>query len=172
MRGAIAGFFHVFPMQFFLSVGAVGLLLISFFLGFIILLQRSSANAGMGTAFGAGAAEAAFGANTNKALTTATVWCTGLFFGLSLLLYLGNLHHYHAERGVKRNVNVESLVPAKDASKGALGDAKPLTPGATAVSPSVVVPMTPAAPAPAAPAAPVPPAPAPVVPAPAAPTQP
>ena len=150
-------------MQVFLSLGAVGLLLISFFLGFIILLQRSSANAGMGTAFGAGAAEAAFGANTNKALTTATVWCTGMFFGLSLLLYLGNLHHYHAERGVKREVNVDSLVPAKDASKGALGDAKPLTP-ATAVSPSVVVPTTPATPAPAAPVPPAPPAPTPAVP--------
>ncbi len=149
-------------MSVLLSLGSVLLLLVSFFLCFIVLLQRSSANAGMGTAFGAGAAEAAFGANTNKALTSATVWCTAIFFGLSLFLYLGNLHFHNSERGVKRSGNVESLVPA--APKGALGEAKPLTPGAPAVptTPGVVVPSSVA---PAVPAAPVPPVTTPTAPA-------
>lgn len=64
------------------------LIIISLFMVLVILMQRGSANAGMGSAFGGGAAESAFGAETTNILTKATKWSAVSFFVLSLGLYL------------------------------------------------------------------------------------
>lgn len=64
------------------------LILISLFMVLVILMQRGSSNAGMGSAFGGGAAESAFGAETTNVLTKATKWSAVSFFVIALALYL------------------------------------------------------------------------------------
>lgn len=64
------------------------LILVSLFLILVILMQRGSANAGLGSAFGAGVTEGAFGAEAGNVLTKATIWTAVAFFGLSLTTYL------------------------------------------------------------------------------------
>lgn len=77
--GIIIGFF------------TVGLLLLCAFVVLVILMQKPSANAGMGAALGGGAAESAFGAQTGNVLTRATILCTVGFFVLSFGLYLAHM---------------------------------------------------------------------------------
>lgn len=67
------------------------LIIISLFLMLVILMQRSSANASMGSAFGAGLTESTFGAEAGNVLTKATIWTTGAFFVVTLGLYLGHM---------------------------------------------------------------------------------
>jgi preprotein translocase subunit SecG len=64
------------------------LILTSLFLVLVILMQRANSNAGMGSAFGGGVTESAFGAETTNILTRATKWSSVVFFLLSLVLYL------------------------------------------------------------------------------------
>ena len=54
-------------------------------------MQKPSANAGMGSALGGGAAEQAFGGNAANVLTKTTVFAIIGFFVLSFALYLANL---------------------------------------------------------------------------------
>ncbi len=70
------------------------LLLVCVIMTVIILMQRSSANAGMGTALGGGAAESVFGGETANVLLKNTVIVAVLFFVLSFGLYLGTLAQY------------------------------------------------------------------------------
>lgn len=64
------------------------LILISLFMVLVILMQRASSNAGMGSAFGGGVTESAFGAETTNILTRATKWSALAFFIIALVLYL------------------------------------------------------------------------------------
>lgn len=75
-------------LNIFISFLTFILIIISLFMVLVILMQRGSANAGMGSAFGGGAAESAFGAETTNILTKATKWSAVTFFLLSLGLYL------------------------------------------------------------------------------------
>ena len=78
MSGFLIGFFTVV------------LVLASLFMIFVVLLQRGS-DGGAGSAFGGGAAESAFGGETNRVLTCATVTTAILFFIVGLGLYLGQI---------------------------------------------------------------------------------
>jgi preprotein translocase subunit SecG len=69
------------------------LVLVCVFMTVIILMQRSSANAGMGTALGGGAAESVFGGETANVLLKNTIIVAVLFFVLSFGLYLGTIAH-------------------------------------------------------------------------------
>lgn len=64
------------------------LILISLFMILVILMQRANTNAGMGSAFGGGVAESAFGAETTNVLVRATKWSAGAFFVIALILFL------------------------------------------------------------------------------------
>lgn len=64
------------------------LIIISLFMVLVILMQRANSNAGMGSAFGGGVTESAFGAETTNVLTRATKWSAFAFFLLALSLYL------------------------------------------------------------------------------------
>ena len=64
------------------------LVLVSVFLIFVVLLQRANTNAGLGTAFGGGIAESAFGAETGNLLTKCTIGASVAFFIVSFALYL------------------------------------------------------------------------------------
>jgi preprotein translocase subunit SecG len=90
------GFHHPFSenrtmVSFLIALFTVILLLVCVFMTVIILMQRSSANAGMGTALGGGAAESVFGGETANVLLKNTVIVAVLFFVLSFGLYLGTL---------------------------------------------------------------------------------
>ncbi len=57
----------------------------------VILMQRPSANAGMGAALGGGAAESVFGGDSANVLNKMTYSLIAIFFVLSFGLYLGFL---------------------------------------------------------------------------------
>ena len=75
-------------LSIFITFLTFVLILVSFFMVLVILMQRANSNAGMGSAFGGGAAESAFGAETSNILTKATRYCAFAFFGVSLLVYI------------------------------------------------------------------------------------
>jgi preprotein translocase subunit SecG len=52
----------------------------------LVLVQLPKKDAGVGMAFGGGAADALFGAGSGNVLTKITKWATGIFFGMSLVL--------------------------------------------------------------------------------------
>ena len=72
----------------FISLLTLVLLLISAFIVLIVLMQRTSQSGGMGAALGGGAAESAFGADTNNVLTKGTIYGIIAFFVIGLVLYL------------------------------------------------------------------------------------
>jgi preprotein translocase subunit SecG len=72
----------------FISLLTLVLLLISAFIVLIVLMQRTSQSGGMGAALGGGAAESAFGAETNSILMKGTIYGIVAFFVVSLGLYL------------------------------------------------------------------------------------
>ena len=78
-------------MSILIVIFTAVLLLLSAFVVLIILMQKPSANAGMGSALGGGAAEQAFGGNAANVLTKTTIFAIIGFFVLSFALYLANL---------------------------------------------------------------------------------
>lgn len=78
-------------MSILIVIFTAVLLILSAFVVLIILMQKPSANAGMGSALGGGAAEQAFGGNAANVLTKTTIFAIIGFFVLSFALYLGNL---------------------------------------------------------------------------------
>ena len=72
----------------FISFLTIVLILISAFVILLVLMQRTSQSGGMGAALGGGAAESAFGSDTNSVLTKATIYSIIAFFIVSLGLFL------------------------------------------------------------------------------------
>ena len=72
----------------FISLLTLVLILISAFIVLIILMQRTSQSGGMGASLGGGAAESAFGSDTNNILTKGTIYGIFAFFIISMALYL------------------------------------------------------------------------------------
>jgi preprotein translocase subunit SecG len=65
-------------------------------LGLLILVQLPKKEAGMGMAFGGGAADALFGAGSGNTLTKLTKYCAGIFLLLVLALSVMNTRARHA----------------------------------------------------------------------------
>jgi preprotein translocase subunit SecG len=141
--------------DFLLYASVVVLFLVCLLVVLIILMQRPSANAGMGSALGGGAAESVFGGESANVLSKMTTTLTVILFILSFGLYLGFV--------AREKKAATAIAPA------AVTATKPATPEApAATTPAATSATTPAAPTPAAPAAKAPAAPkAPAVPAPA-----
>jgi preprotein translocase subunit SecG len=141
--------------DFLLYASVVVLFLVCLLVVLIILMQRPSANAGMGSALGGGAAESVFGGESANVLSKMTTTLTVILFILSFGLYLGFV--------AREKKAATAIAPA------AVTATKPATPEApAATTPAATSATTPAAPTPAAPAAKAPEAPkAPAVPAPA-----
>ena len=102
-------------MNFLLGFGIVALVLLSLFIILIVLMQRPSANAGMGSTLGGSAAEQAFGSDTGNILTKATVWGTIIFFVLCMSLFLGTQKRVSTESKALENLapvaGVETPLP-------------------------------------------------------------
>lgn len=72
----------------FISLLTLVLILVSVFVVLIVLMQRTSQSGGMGAALGGGAAESAFGSETNNILTKGTIYGIIAYFVIALGLYL------------------------------------------------------------------------------------
>ncbi len=137
--------------DFLLYASVVALFLVCILVVLVILMQRPSANAGMGSALGGGAAETVFGGESANVLSKMTTALTVILFILSFGLYLGFVAR---EKPVTKALDAKSTAPV----------AAPAAPAAAApVAPAATTPITPAAaakpqstPAPAKPAAPAP----------------
>ena len=75
--------------DFLLYASVVILFLVCLLVVLVILMQRPSANAGMGSALGGGAAESVFGGESANVLSKLTSTLTVILFILSFTLYLG-----------------------------------------------------------------------------------
>ena len=92
-------------LTFLIVVGSIALLLLCAWLILLILMQKPSANAGMGAALGGGAAESAFGGEASNVLTRWTVFGVIGFFVLTLTLSLAQIYRHH------HNENKKELAP-------------------------------------------------------------
>ncbi|MBC2603587.1 preprotein translocase subunit SecG [Puniceicoccus vermicola] len=76
---------------FLIALFSVVLVLVCLFVTLLVLMQKPSANSGMGAALGGGAAEQAFGGEATNVLTRGTIYSIIAFFILCFGLYLGTL---------------------------------------------------------------------------------
>lgn len=137
--------------DFLLYASVVALFLVCILVVLVILMQRPSANAGMGAALGGGAAETVFGGESANVLSKMTTTLTVILFVLSFGLYLGFV--------AREKPSVKALDAAATAA--------PAAPAAAAAAPAAPAPVAapaakpqstpaPAASTPVKPAAPTP----------------
>ena len=153
--------------DFLLYASVVALFLVCILVVLVILMQRPSANAGMGSALGGGAAETVFGGESANVLSKMTTTLTVILFILSFGLYLGFVAR---EKPVTKALDAKATAPvaapaapAAATTPAAPAAAKAAAPAAAAPSAPVAAPAAkpkstpaPAATTPAKPAAPAP----------------
>ena len=110
-----------------ISIFTFILLLICGLMTVIILMQKPSANAGMGAALGGGAAESVFGGETANVLLKYTVRIAVVFFVLSFLLYLVNIYNH------RPSLTSGGGLPIDNAPAAAATTAKTTTASTTAI---------------------------------------
>jgi preprotein translocase subunit SecG len=133
--------------DFLLYASVVALFLVCIIVVLVILMQRPSANAGMGSALGGGAAETVFGGESANVLSKMTTTLTVILFILSFGLYLGFVAR---EKPVTKALDAKATAPAAAAP----ATAAPSVPAPAAAKPQST--PAPAATTPAKPAAPAP----------------
>src|SRR5947208_10198033 len=84
-------------LSFFLIIACLLLIL-------LVLIQLPKKEAGMGQAFGGGATDALFGAGSGTALTKMTKYTTGIFFVLTLLLWILKAQEVKQRPSLERNM--------------------------------------------------------------------
>lgn len=138
--------------DFLLYASVVALFLVCILVVLVILMQRPSANAGMGSALGGGAAETVFGGESANVLSKMTTTLTVILFVLSFGLYLGFVAR---EKPVSKALDAKATAPvAAPAAPAATAPAAPSVPAPAAAKPQST--PAPAATTPAKPAAPAP----------------
>jgi preprotein translocase subunit SecG len=138
--------------DFLLYASVVALFLVCILVVLVILMQRPSANAGMGAALGGGAAETVFGGESANVLSKMTTTLTVILFVLSFGLYLGFV--------AREKPSVKALDAAATAAPAAPAAAAAAPAAPAPVTAPVAKPQSTPAPAAATPAKPVAPAPA------------
>lgn len=83
-------------MLWIIGLLTVVLVLDSVILVLLVLVQLPKKEAGIGQAFGGGATDALFGAGSGNALTKMTKYTTGIFFALTLVIYVLYNHEARA----------------------------------------------------------------------------
>ena len=138
--------------DFLLYASVVALFLVCILVVLVILMQRPSANAGMGSALGGGAAETVFGGESANVLSKMTTTLTVILFVLSFGLYLGFVAR---EKPVSKALDAKATAPvAAPAAPAAAAPVAPVAPAPAAQpqstpAPAATTPAKPAAPAPA-----------------------
>jgi len=141
--------------DFLLYASVVALFLVCILVVLVILMQRPSANAGMGSALGGGAAETVFGGESANVLSKMTTTLTVILFILSFGLYLGFVAR---EKPVTKALDAKATAPV--AAPAAPAAVAPKAPAATIPAPAAAKPQSTPAPAASTPAKPAAPAPA------------
>jgi protein translocase SecG subunit len=114
-------------MSFIVGILMFGLVINCLLLILLVLIQLPKKDAGAGMAFGAGTADALFGAGSGNALTKITKYATGVF----LLLALGTgylqekLHHRGSTGGADFIKAVDLQQQSSSAAKPAVVPAAP-----------------------------------------------
>lgn len=139
--------------DFLLYASVVALFLVCILVVLVILMQRPSANAGMGAALGGGAAETVFGGESTNVLSKMTTTLTVILFVLSFGLYLGFVAR---EKPSAKALDAKATAPVAAPAATAPAATAPAAPAATAPAkpqstpaPAATTPAKPAAPAPA-----------------------
>lgn len=89
-------------LTFLITIGSIALVFLCGWLILLILMQKPSANSGMGAALGGGAAESAFGGEASNVLVRWTVYGIIAFFMITLMLSLGQIYkHHHSSQGIE-----------------------------------------------------------------------
>ena len=139
--------------DFLLYASVVALFLVCILVVLVILMQRPSANAGMGSALGGGAAETVFGGESANVLSKMTTTLTVILFILSFGLYLGFVaREKTAPKALDAKATAPVAAPAAPAAPAATAPAAPASAAAKPQStpaPAATTPAKPAAPAPA-----------------------
>ena len=105
----------------------VVLVLTCLFLCLLVLVQLPKKEAGLGQAFGSGTTDALFGPGSGNMLTTLTKWAAGIFFALTLLVWI--LHGQAARPKVD-----DPRTRLSAAERAALTPTAPQNPNAVAAS--------------------------------------
>jgi protein translocase SecG subunit len=121
-------------MLWIIGLFTVVLVLDSLFLILLVLVQLPKKEAGVGQAFGGTATDALFGAGSGNALTKMTKYATGIFFMLTLAIYI--MYNHHARSGSGR---FAAEIQRAGRDEGA-ATAPPNT--AAAKPPSLIAPLT------------------------------
>ena len=148
--------------DFLLYASVVALYLVCILVVLVIRMQRPSANAGMGSALGGGAAETVFGGESANVLSKMTTTLTVILFILSFGLYLGFVaREKTAPKALDAKATAPVAAPAAPAAPAAAPSA-PKAPVTTPAAPASAAAKPQSTPAPAAttPAKPAAPAPA------------
>ena len=148
--------------DFLLYASVVALFLVCILVVLVILMQRPSANAGMGSALGGGAAETVFGGESANVLSKMTTTLTVILFVLSFGLYLGFVAR---EKTAPKALDAKATTPVTAPAASAPAATAPAAPKApvatpTAPAPAAAKPQSTPAPAATTPAKPAAPAPA------------
>lgn len=118
-------------MSIVINVLTFILIITSLFLVLVVLMQRAKTDGGMGAAMAGGATESAFGAETNKVLTGATIKAAILFFVLCFGLFLANIHQSKRREATDSKlptIVAPAATPAPVAAPVTLPTAQPATP--------------------------------------------
>ena len=135
--------------DFLLYASVVALFLVCILVVLVILMQRPSANAGMGAALGGGAAETVFGGESANVLSKMTTTLTVILFVLSFGLYLGFVaREKPSVKALDAAATAAPAAPAPAAAAPAPVAAPAAKPQSTP-APAAATPVKPAAPAPA-----------------------
>ena len=134
--------------DFLLYASVVALFLVCILVVLVILMQRPSANAGMGAALGGGAAETVFGGESANVLSKMTTTLTVILFVLSFGLYLGFVAREPSVKALDAAATAAPAAPAATPAAPAPVTAPAAKPQSTP-APAATSPAKPAAPAPA-----------------------
>jgi len=113
----------------------------------IVLMQRANTDGGLGSAFGSGITESAFGTEAGNVMTKLTKVTFIAFFIISFALYLGIIAQHNRNK-TPENRTLFDEEAAAEAAKAQTVETTPATSAETA-APAAEVPVAPAAPAPA-----------------------
>ena len=100
-------------LTFLIAVGSITLVFLCAWLVLLILMQKPSANAGMGAALGGGAAESAFGGEASNVLTRWTVYGIIAFFIITLFLTLAQVYQHHHNTAAQELAPITTEVKAE-----------------------------------------------------------
>jgi len=129
--------------QILITAGIFFLIIVSLFLILVVLMQRANSDGGLGTAFGSGITESAFGTEAGNVMTKITKYTFIVFFVTGFILYLVILsQHTHKAQAAQSLFDEEAAAEAKRAA-AAQTTAAPAEAPANNVAPA----PTPAAPA-------------------------